>query len=166
MEGTVRMCYTEIESFAREPEPQDRDGMTPAEKGDATKKKKITSDPLFLSILSEFRAQQARGFAIHPKMEKMKTLIVQHFGSRINDDGNPEEGAGATKAMVFVTYRAAVDEIVEMLNEESPLIRATPFIGQGADKKGKKGLAQREQLDVFLRFFSLYKSKSDSFIWC
>lgn len=140
------MCYDELEAYATEPEA--RDDMTPAEKGKATKAKKALADPLFLSIMSEIRAQHAQGFSIHPKMEKMKTLIVQHFGSRMNEDGDPEEGEGATKAMVFVTYRTAVDEIVAMLNEEQPLIRATAFIGQGTDKKGKKGLAQREQLEV------------------
>jgi ATP-dependent DNA helicase MPH1 len=50
--------------------------------------------------------------------------------------------------MVFVTFREAVDEIVDFLNQESPLLRVAKFIGQGIDRKGNKGLAQREQLEV------------------
>lgn len=50
--------------------------------------------------------------------------------------------------MVFMTFQEAVDEIVEVLNFERPLIRAHKFIGQGTDKQGKKGLAQKKQLEV------------------
>ena len=52
--------------------------------------------------------------------------------------------------MVFVTYRECLDEIVERLNTEQPLVRATRFVGQGADRQGKKGFAQKEQLEVGL----------------
>ncbi|KAF5382937.1 hypothetical protein D9757_006326 [Collybiopsis confluens] len=150
MEGTIKMCYDELEQYSRGPPMTD--GMTSAEKAAVTRAKKQTSDPLFLNIMNEFRTQNAQGFSIHPKMEKMRTLIIQHFGARMNEDGDPENGQGATKAMVFVTFRAAVEEIVEFLNTESPLIRATAFIGQGTDKRGKKGLAQREQLEVIKKF--------------
>lgn len=147
MEGSLRICCEELEMYARD-RGDEREGMKPSEKAAETRKKKIHANPLFLSIMAEIRAQNAQGFSIHPKMEKMKTLIVQHFGARMSEEGDPEEGHGATKAMIFVTHRAMVDEIVEVLNQEKPLIRATPFIGQGTDKKGKKGLAQREQLEV------------------
>ncbi|KIK71257.1 hypothetical protein GYMLUDRAFT_33396 [Collybiopsis luxurians FD-317 M1] len=150
MEGTIKMCYDELEQYTRDPETTD--GMKPSEKAAVTRAQKIRSSPLFLNIMNEVRAQNAKGFSVHPKMEKMKTLIVQHFGARMSEDGDPESGEGATKAMVFVTYRAAVDEIVEVLNAERPLLRATAFIGQGTDKKGKKGLAQREQLAVIQKF--------------
>ncbi|KAJ3870141.1 P-loop containing nucleoside triphosphate hydrolase protein [Lentinula novae-zelandiae] len=136
MEGTVKMCYDDLEAYAPK----------------ATKAKKVHTNPLFLNLMNEIRAQNAQGFKMHPKMEKMKNLIMQHFGARMSEDGDPESGEGATKAMVFVTHRAAVDEIVEVLNAEQPLIRATPFIGQGTDKKGKKGLAQREQLETIKKF--------------
>ncbi|KAJ4494291.1 hypothetical protein C8R41DRAFT_829634 [Lentinula lateritia] len=150
MEGTVKMCYDDLEAYARGPDSTD--GMKPSEKAKATKAKKVHTNPLFLNLMNEIRAQNAQGFKMHPKMEKMKNLIMQHFGARMSEDGDPESGEGATKAMVFVTHRAAVDEIVEVLNAEQPLIRATPFIGQGTDKKGKKGLAQREQLEIIKKF--------------
>lgn len=80
-------------------------------------------------------------------MEKLKTMVVQHFGEKM---GDPDENDVVvdTKVMVFATFRETVDEIVELLNTEQPLIRATRFVGQSADKQGKKGIAQKEQLEV------------------
>jgi ATP-dependent DNA helicase MPH1 len=73
------------------------------------------------------------------------------------DDDNEDGGnAQETRAMVFVTNRGCVDEIEEMLNEERPLIRATRFIGQGTDKQGKRGFAQKEQLDVGFLYFAFF----------
>ena len=92
--------------------------------------------------MEETELQYTRGLALHPKMEKLKELLIQHFGERMDEDG--EE----SRAMVFVTYRECVDEIVDMLEAEKPLIRATRFVGQGIDKQGKKGYGQKEQLEV------------------
>jgi ATP-dependent DNA helicase MPH1 len=131
-----------------------------AEGSSSDKPSGLKKDPAFQALLDELELQKSRGFAIHPKLEKLKTLVVHHFGQRLHNGvaSNADEHAGEdTRAMVFVTFREAVDEIVNFLNQESPLLRATKFIGQGIDRKGNKGLAQREQLDVslFLRFIPL-----------
>jgi ATP-dependent DNA helicase MPH1 len=107
----------------------------------------LSKDPAFQTLMTELRSQKSNGFAIHPKMETLKTLVIDHFGQRLRDD-HASTVSDDTRAMVFVTFREAVDEVVHFLNQESPLLRATKFIGQGIDKKGNKGLAQREQLDV------------------
>jgi len=126
--------------------------LTEEAEGDGSEKRSgLNKDPAFQALIEELRLQKSRGFAIHPKLEKLKTLVVQHFGQRLRDDGGSnadERSNDDTRAMVFVTFREAVDEIVGFLNQESPLLRATKFIGQGIDRKGNKGLAQREQLDV------------------
>jgi ATP-dependent DNA helicase MPH1 len=122
-----------------------------AESGNSDKPSVLNKDPAFQALMDELKLQKSRGFAVHPKLEKLKTLVVNHFGQRMhNDDGSNagERSDEGTRAMVFVTFRDAVDEIVDFLNQEPPLLRATKFIGQGVDKKGNKGLAQREQLDV------------------
>jgi ATP-dependent DNA helicase MPH1 len=122
-----------------------------AEGGNPEKPSGLNKDPAFQALMDELRLQKSGGFAIHPKLEKLKTLVVQHFGQRLPDDvaSNADGNFGDdTRAMVFVTFRDAVDEIVDFLNQESPLLRAARFIGQGTDRKGNKGLAQREQLDV------------------
>jgi ATP-dependent DNA helicase MPH1 len=127
-----------------------------AESSSSDKPSGLTKDPAFQVLMDELKLQKSGGFSIHPKLEKLKTLVVHHFGQRLHDDiaSNADEHSGEdTRAMVFVTFREAVDEIVNFLNQESPLLRATKFIGHGVDRKGNKGLAQREQLDVS-RFFS------------
>ena len=118
---------------------------------ESDKRSGLTKDPAFQVLMDELRLQKSRGFAVHPKLEKLKTLVVHHFGQRLRDDDTSNAGERAdegTRAIVFVTFREAVDEIVNFLNQESPLLKATKFIGQGIDKKGNKGLAQHEQLDV------------------
>ncbi|KAI0307594.1 hypothetical protein B0F90DRAFT_1675089 [Multifurca ochricompacta] len=115
----------------------------------------LNKDPAFQALMNELRLQKSRGFAVHPKLEKLKVLVIHHFGQRLRDDfplNADEQSHEDTRAMVFVTFREAVDEIVDFLNKESPLLRATKFIGQGIDRKGNKGLAQREQLDIINRF--------------
>jgi|SRR6266850_3889907 len=134
-----------------------------AESNGSEKRSGLNKDPAFQALIDELKLQKSRGFAIHPKLEKLKTLVVQHFGQRLRDDGgsNADERSDEdTRTIVFVTFREAVDEIVDFLNQESPLLRATKFIGQGIDKKGNKGLAQREQLDVSSYSYSLITSFS------
>jgi ATP-dependent DNA helicase MPH1 len=105
---------------------------------------KLRTDPIFVELMAEVQAQRDRGFELHPKMDTLRTLLVNHFAELADQD----DGADESRVMVFVTYRAVVDEVVEVLNREDPLIRAIPFIGQGTDKKGKKGYDQKKQLDV------------------
>ena len=76
-------------------------------------------------------------FQPHPKIEKLKALVLQHFANAQNEEPE-EDGSTETRAMVFAQYRDAVDEIVEELNKEQPMIRAERFVGQGLDKAGKK----------------------------
>ena len=111
----------------------------------------LSKDPAFQTLMTELRSQQSDGFAIHPKLETLKALVVDHFGQQLRDDDASTVSVQAgdhTRAMVFVTFREAVDEIVDLLNQESPLLRATKFIGQGIGKMGDKGLTQFEQRNV------------------
>jgi ATP-dependent DNA helicase MPH1 len=138
----MSMCYTYLHEIA------DDTGVDGDEKKNS-KAAGFRANPNFQALMKELEVQQARGFSIHPKMDMLKTLVVQYFGQRMGEgDGGEDDGGEATRVMVFVTFRAAVEEIVEVLNAEKPLIRATKFIGQGTDKQGKKGFAQKEQLEV------------------
>lgn len=134
--GTMSSCYTALARLRDEDD-------------DPTGKKKTSgwrSNPLFQAVMAELERQRSQGLSVHPKMELLKTLIVQHFGARLDDDG--QEGTNHTKVMVFAENREVVDDIVEALEFEKPLIRPSKFIGQGVDKQGKKGFAQKEQLEV------------------
>ncbi|KAJ6627172.1 hypothetical protein B0H10DRAFT_1780302 [Mycena sp. CBHHK59/15] len=145
IEGTIGMCYTLMHGMLNDTEG-DGDGGA---KKNASKAKKLRDDPKFQAVIKELELQRLRGFSIHPKMERLKGLVVQHFAEKLGEDGKESE---ETKVMVFVTFREAVDEIVEALNFERPLIRAHRFIGQGTDKRGEKGLAQKAQLEVIKKF--------------
>ena len=145
VEGTMGMCYTHLQELSRQNEDEN---VGPGTAVAASKSKKLRSNPLFQATMAELEDQRSRGFSVHPKMDLLKTLIIQHFAENLADGGVEERTNEETRAMVFVTFREVVDEIVEALNSERPLIRASKFIGQGTDKQGKKGLAQKEQLEV------------------
>ncbi|KAG1777424.1 hypothetical protein EV702DRAFT_1103196 [Suillus placidus] len=140
MEASTGMCHNCLLEISAEKE--DDSGK---KKGSATGG--LRKDKNFMALLSELEVQKVRpgGYGMHPKMETLKMLLLQHFGARM---GEGEE----TRAMVFVTYRECVDEIVHILNEEKPLLKVTRFIGQGTDKQGRKGFAQKEQLEVIKKF--------------
>ncbi|KAG6845650.1 hypothetical protein H0H87_005857 [Tephrocybe sp. NHM501043] len=148
IEGTMGMCHTYLQELSRQVDEEV--GSGPGRTAAAARKKSLRGDPMFQAVLRELDNQKAGGFSIHPKMDRLKTLIIEHFAQQLteDDDARPDE----TRVMVFVTFREAVDEIVDTLNFERPLVRAHKFIGQGTDKQGKRGLAQKEQLDVIKRF--------------
>jgi ATP-dependent DNA helicase MPH1 len=141
--GSIGACYESLKEASRNKE--DDDGESGKKKDN--KSKNLRDDPHFKLLMLELENQRNRGFGTHPKVEKLKELLIQHFGSKINDetgDGSVDD----TRVMVFSSYRAVVDEIVEELSRDRPLIRAARFIGQSVDKQGNKGLPQKEQLEV------------------
>ncbi|KAI0639199.1 hypothetical protein C8Q77DRAFT_45651 [Trametes polyzona] len=140
MENSIAMCYGYLKGIA--------DGHD-----DTSSKKAIRKTEGFANLMKELEKQAARGFSMHPKMDTLRTLLIDHFAKQM-----PEDGANGpqskSRAMVFVSFRECVEEIVELLNKESPIIRAKAFIGQGTDKQGKRGYAQKEQLEVIEQFKS------------
>ncbi|TBU35044.1 P-loop containing nucleoside triphosphate hydrolase protein [Dichomitus squalens] len=139
MEMSINMCYGFLKGIAEGAD-------------DSSGKKAIRKSDAFKSLMAKFEEQAARGFSMHPKMDVLRTLLIDHFAQRLPDDADGGARASESRAMVFVSFRECVEEIVELLNKESPIIRAKPFIGQGTDKQGKKGYAQKEQLEVIEQF--------------
>jgi ATP-dependent DNA helicase MPH1 len=139
MEGTIAMCYTYIHEIA--------DDTFNGDEKKSVKAAKLRADPTFQTLLHELELQHARGFSVHPKMELLKSLVIQYLGQRMADGERVNEEE-QSRVMVFVTFRSAVEEIVEYLDSERPLIRVVKFVGQGTDKQGKKGFAQKQQLEV------------------
>merc|ERR1719341_1921902 len=89
-------------------------------------------------------SSQVRTKTSHPKMDKLLDVTRLHF-QRAKEEG--EE----TRVIIFSQFRDCVTELVACLDNERPLIRAMPFIGQ-AGAQGKKGLSQKDQLEVVRRF--------------
>ncbi|PWN30831.1 P-loop containing nucleoside triphosphate hydrolase protein [Jaminaea rosea] len=78
----------------------------------------------------------------HPKMIKCVDVILDHFSRETQDS--------STRVMVFCSLREAVHEIVDLLNQQEG-VKATPFIGQASDKRGR-GLTQKEQQEIIQKF--------------
>ncbi|KDQ63860.1 hypothetical protein JAAARDRAFT_696340 [Jaapia argillacea MUCL 33604] len=143
LETSIKSCYKCLQETSQATN-QDT-GKKPSSKKTQSSLRK---DPTFQAIIRELEAQHSKGLAVHPKMEKLKMLILEHFvGGNETGEGGPQ-----TRVMVFTTYRDCVDEIVTFLNEESPMVKATKFVGQGTDKSGQKGFGQKEQLRIIQQF--------------
>jgi len=113
--------------------------------GDAPKT--LVSNPQFRQIIDEVgRLQSSPGYVGHPKMHQLRDMCTQHFKDHegaVDQYGDPID----TRVMVFCNFRAVVEELVDCLNQQRPLIKATPFVGQST-AKGARGMSQKEQLEV------------------
>lgn len=150
IEGSMEQCHDALKQTVSG--VNEVTGKQTATKAQA---ERFAKDPKLQAIVAALDAQRFRaaGFTPHPKMDKLKTLLVEHFAQKGFDAedagaGGAQELDSDSRVMVFTSHRQTVDLIVDMLNREKPLIRAVPFIGQGVDKNGKKGYGQKEQLDV------------------
>ena len=141
------MCYDALKAMAGEPSEK------PSKKPPA-----ITKDQKYKDLIRglEMQKENLHRFPPHPKMERLKSLVLDHLMRK----GTADEGGGSTepnldtRVMVFVSFRDCVEEVVDYLNSDSPIIKATKFVGQGTDKGGRKGFAQKEQLAVRSLIFS------------
>lgn len=123
-----------------------------ANSGKSGKANPLLQDESIALVMREFEKHAKQGFPAHPKMSELKKILIQHFTSRDSDLLAPPDAAisekTCTRAMIFANHRATVQEIVRFIETEAPFLKPTQFVGQGSDKKGNKGLAQREQLDA------------------
>lgn len=137
------MCYDALKAM----------GENASGKGNIQKKPPaIAKNQKYLDLITELEVQKMnrRRFPPHPKMEKLKSLVLEHLVVRgVDGGGGPAEPNPDTRVMVFVSFRDCVEEVVDYLNLDSPIIKATKFVGQGTDKGGRKGFAQKEQLAVY-----------------
>ena len=80
----------------------------------------------------------------HPKMDKLLEVVKDHFVKFAKE-------CMETRVIIFSQYRDCVTELVACLAGLKPTVRPMPFIGQ-AGAGGKKGLTQKEQIEVVKRF--------------
>ncbi len=150
MEMSVAMAYHTLQELVQ---GVDKDGKTTAIK---PQQSKILKDPHYINLMKEIERQRTQQghFPMHPKMDKLRTIAVQYFARAQMDEQDRVQAGGApnphtsTGMIIFCSYRECVEQIVEMLNEEQPMIRAHKFIGQSTDKRGGKGVRQKVQLEV------------------
>ncbi|ORY88188.1 hypothetical protein BCR35DRAFT_21752 [Leucosporidium creatinivorum] len=119
---------------------------------ESTGSKTLTNKSEFKEIVREVRTLRARaGYVGHPKMEKLRSMCLDHFAAAEKDIDEATGEPRQTRVMVFCNYRAVVEEIVDCLNTQRPLIKATPFVGQ-ATSKGSRGMSQKDQIETIKKF--------------
>ncbi|KAF6768503.1 hypothetical protein AHF37_08178, partial [Paragonimus kellicotti] len=107
----------------------------------------------------ELNSTQAPFLGGHPKLDKLKELLVRHFSTCLS---NTE-----TRVIVFSQFRDSVDEIMHMLKQLRPLIRPASFIaasksedqspttsGLSTGPSPSAGISQRDQIRVMNAFRS------------
>ncbi|SJX60992.1 related to MPH1-Member of the DEAH family of helicases [Sporisorium reilianum f. sp. reilianum] len=130
----------------------------------------------FAEIIRELELlQDSKGRILHPKMLKLRNVLIEHFdsvqaGQVHNAEAYAESGHDVfgntpksgklanfasssqadTRVMVFCSYRECCDEIVSYLNDSG--FKATEFVGQSKSKSGKKGMSQKDQERVINDF--------------
>ncbi|WAR52194.1 hypothetical protein PtB15_1B633 [Puccinia triticina] len=106
----------------------------------------VCSQMGYKSLMSEIRElTQSAGFVPHPKMEKMKALVLEFFVEA-------QEQGKSSRVMIFCHFRDMVTDIVNYLNQERPLIKASAFVGQSNDVRGNRGMNQKTQNETIQRF--------------
>jgi ATP-dependent DNA helicase MPH1 len=90
-------------------------------------------------------------FLGHPKLEHLRTVVLNHFLDAEEKAAVPGGQPSSTKIMIFAAYRDSAEEIVRVLNRNQPMIRPHVFVGQ-ADSKNSEGMNQKRQLEVIKQF--------------
>ncbi|CAH8457779.1 unnamed protein product [Schistosoma rodhaini] len=91
-------------------------------------------------IHADLLHSQAPFLAGHPKLDKLRDILLGHFN--FEDRKNTHEQS-STRAIVFTQFRDSVEEIMHMLKSLKPLIRPASFIGQGTRVNGSPQLTNQ-----------------------
>jgi ATP-dependent DNA helicase MPH1 len=135
--------YGGVRAFQRDVESGAQKGKTAAG---------IANDENFIKMMSTVRTwTNDPEFIGHPKLDYLRQVVLAHF----LDAGEGRQGSdvppSATRVMIFASYRDSVDEIVRVLQRNSPMIRPSVFVGQQASKGGE-GMNQKKQNETIQDF--------------
>ncbi|KAJ3435510.1 fanconi anemia group m protein [Anaeramoeba flamelloides] len=104
------------------------------------KKAKRKLNPVLMKKLTEILPGLIEKENSHPKIEKLKALLNDHFQKFQND----------TRVIIFSSYRSSVVDIIEALSGIS-FLKVMPFVGH-VQTANCKGFTQREQKIILQRF--------------
>ncbi|KAI9883662.1 MAG: Methylthioribulose-1-phosphate dehydratase [Watsoniomyces obsoletus] len=115
-------------------------------------RKQILESPPFVTLMNQARAWlNTSNFVGHPKLEYLQQVVLNHFMDAENNPRGPDGSQTPTRIMIFAQYRDSADEIVRVLKQNEPMVRAHVFVGQ-AGTKGSSGMSQKSQLDLLKQF--------------
>lgn len=115
--------------------------------------KQVVQDESFKKLIDHLEPWSKNPeFIGHPKLEYLKSVILNHFMDRgegkENVDGNAQP---ATRVMIFVHFRDSAEEVTRVLKRYEPMIRPHVFVGQSS-AKGSEGMDQKTQLKIIQDF--------------
>ncbi|KAJ5651054.1 uncharacterized protein N7484_004777 [Penicillium longicatenatum] len=90
-------------------------------------------------------------FIGHPKLEYLKSVILNHFMDAGEGQENADPNKPGTRVMIFVHFRDSAEEVSRVLKRYEPMIRPHIFVGQSS-AKGSEGMTQKTQLDIIKKF--------------
>ncbi|KAJ5894977.1 hypothetical protein N7495_006668 [Penicillium taxi] len=90
-------------------------------------------------------------FIGHPKLEYLKSVILNHFMDAGEGQDNADNAQSSTRVMIFVHFRDSAEEVVRVLKRYGPMIRPHIFVGQSS-AKGSEGMNQKTQLQIIKEF--------------
>ena len=91
-------------------------------------------------------------FVGHPKLEYLQGVVLEHFvATSEGRNADPSISPNKTRIMVFAHFRDSAEEIVRVLNRNTPMIRPHVFVGQ-ASSAGSEGMGQKKQLEIIEKF--------------
>ncbi|RKP12932.1 P-loop containing nucleoside triphosphate hydrolase protein, partial [Piptocephalis cylindrospora] len=88
----------------------------------------------------------------HPKMDPLVQILLEHFSTAKDEARSRGDAEEDTRVMIFSHYRSSVQEITQILNSHSPLIRPMAFVGQSTKKGSQARMTQKLQLETIRQF--------------
>ncbi|KAJ5186945.1 hypothetical protein N7449_009939 [Penicillium cf. viridicatum] len=167
LKGKVNSIFTVLASLAHALDLLKYHGIVPfyrhvihfkssseGQKGGGGKyQKQVVQDDSFKKLLSHLEPWSKNPeFIGHPKLEYLKSVILNHFMDRGEGKELPDgTGHPATRVMIFVHFRDSAEEVTRVLKRYEPMIRPHVFVGQSS-AKGSEGMDQKTQLRIIEDF--------------
>ncbi|KAI2715193.1 hypothetical protein CBS147332_4847 [Penicillium roqueforti] len=109
--------------------------------------KQVVQHDSFKKLLSHLEPWSKNPeFIGHPKLEYLKSVILNHFMDRGEGKELPDgTSQPTTRVMIFVHFRDSAEEVTRVLKRYEPMIRPHVFVGQSS-AKGSEGMDQKTQL--------------------
>ncbi|CRL25409.1 DNA helicase, ATP-dependent, RecQ type, bacterial [Penicillium camemberti] len=167
LKGKVNSIFTVLASLAHAIDLLKYHGIVPfyrhvihfkssseGQKGGGGKyQKQVVQDDNFKKLLSHLEPWSKNPeFIGHPKLEYLKSVILNHFMDRGEGKELPDgTGHPTTRVMIFVHFRDSAEEVTRVLKRYEPMIRPHVFVGQSS-AKGSEGMDQKTQLRIIEDF--------------
>lgn len=167
LKGKVNSIFTVLASLAHAIDLLKYHGIVPfyrhvihfkssseGQKGGGGKyQKQVVQDDSFKKLLGHLEPWSKNPeFIGHPKLEYLKSVILNHFMDRGEGKELPDgTGHPATRVMIFVHFRDSAEEVTRVLKRYEPMIRPHVFVGQSS-AKGSEGMDQKTQLRIIENF--------------